>query len=161
MVYIGGEKTDKYLNSARKKLKNDEEINISQLWLKLSLVEIFLSSFNLIITNLEYFRNQKKLVLEIYNITKQFPSEEKYILTQQIRRAALSVHLNISEGFSRKSKSERKRFFEVSRGSLIEIDTAIDLGVDLFFVKATDLGTLGTCIISCFTQLCALIRSLE
>jgi four helix bundle protein len=45
-------------------------------------------------------------------------------MVQQIRRATLSVHLNIAEGCSRKSPSERKRFFEISRGSLIEVDTA-------------------------------------
>jgi four helix bundle protein len=48
--------------------------------------------------------------------------EERFALAQQIRRAALSVHLNIAEGCSRKSETERKRFFEVSRGSIIEID---------------------------------------
>lgn len=107
------------------------------------------------------FQETKKLVLESYKITKHFPSEEKYSLTQQIRKAALSVHLNLSEGFSRKSPSERKRFFEISRGSLIEIDTAIDVSVDLCYAKESDLGVLGTCLISCFSQLSALIKSLE
>jgi len=46
------------------------------------------------------------------------PSEEKYNLTQQIRRAGLSVKLNIAEGSSRKSESERKRYYEISRGSI-------------------------------------------
>jgi four helix bundle protein len=43
-------------------------------------------------------------------------------MTSQIRRAALSVHLNIAEGASRKSESERERFYEISRGSIVEID---------------------------------------
>jgi four helix bundle protein len=109
----------------------------------------------------EIFRKSKMLVLETYKVSKNFPSDEKFTLTQQIRRAAISVHLNVSEGFSRKSQSERKRFFEVSRGSLIELDTAIDISLELLYVKDVELGTLGTCIISCFSQLSALIKSLE
>ena len=51
----------------------------------------------------------------------------KFAMCFQIRRVALSVHLNIAEGASRKSETERKRFYEISRGSLIEIDTILDL----------------------------------
>jgi four helix bundle protein len=60
-------------------------------------------------------------------LLKKFPAEKKFALTQQIRRAALSLHLNLSKGFSRKYVSERKRFFEISRGSIIEIDTTFDV----------------------------------
>jgi four helix bundle protein len=63
-----------------------------------------------------------------YRITKIFPSEERFNLTQQIRRAAISVHLNIA-GASRKSELERKRFYEVARGSVIEIDSAIEISI--------------------------------
>jgi four helix bundle protein len=52
------------------------------------------------------------------------PSEERFNLVQQIRRAALSVKSNLAEGCSRRSEAERKRYFEVSRGSVIEIDAA-------------------------------------
>jgi four helix bundle protein len=69
---------------------------------------------------LDIYSISRTFVKECYFITKQFPSEEKSALVQQIRRAALSVHLNIAEGCSRKSETERKRFFEVSRGSIIE-----------------------------------------
>jgi four helix bundle protein len=48
---------------------------------------------------------------------KRISKEEKFALVQQIKRVALSVHLNLAEGFFRKSEAERKRFFEVSRGS--------------------------------------------
>ena len=61
-------------------------------------------------------------------------------MIQQIRRAALSVVLNIAEGCSRKSEAERKRFFEISRGSLIEIDAAFDI--------ANELGTLEKTILN-------------
>jgi len=52
-------------------------------------------------------------------------------MIQQIRRAALSVCLNIAEGASRKSAAERKRYYEVARGSIIEIDAALDVSAEL------------------------------
>ena len=111
-------------------------------------------------TKLEIFQTTKKLVLEIYKISKNLPQEEKFALTSQIRRAAISVHLNVAEGFSRKSPAEKKRFFEVSRGSLIEVDTALDISIELLYLEEVNLNELSMLIISCFTQLSKLIRSL-
>jgi four helix bundle protein len=71
-------------------------------------------------TRLEVFMVSKYFVLECCRISKNFPTEEKFALVQQIRRASLSVHLNIAEGCSGKSLAERKRFFEISGGSVIE-----------------------------------------
>jgi hypothetical protein len=58
-------------------------------------------------TKLNVYQSSQELILECYRITTQFPNEEKFAMIQQIRRAALSVHLNIAEGCSRKSKVER------------------------------------------------------
>ena len=77
-------------------------------------------------TKLDVFRVSREFVLLCYKETKSFPSEEKFAMVQQIRRAALSVHLNVAEGCSRKSVAERRRFYEIARGSVIEIDTALD-----------------------------------
>ncbi|MDE3252117.1 MAG: four helix bundle protein, partial [Bacteroidota bacterium] len=82
-------------------------------------------------TRLSVYQNSKQLILECYKITNEFPEDEKSGMIQQIKRAALSVHLNLAEGASRKSVRERKRFFEIARGSLIEIDTAFDLAISL------------------------------
>ena len=82
-------------------------------------------------TKLPIFSESQKLALECYQITKTFPSDERYAMVQQIRRAALSVHLNIAEGSSRKSEAERKRFYEIARGSVIEIDTDFDIATNL------------------------------
>ena len=73
-------------------------------------------------TKLESFKVSQELAMECYKITKIFPDSEKFAMCQQIRRAALSVHLNIAEGCSRKSKPDRTRFYEIARGSVIEID---------------------------------------
>ena len=82
-------------------------------------------------TKLDIFKVSKSFVLNCYKETKTFPPEEKFGIVQQIRRAALSVHLNIAEGCSRKSAAERKRFYEIARGSVIEIDAALDIAVEL------------------------------
>ncbi len=95
---------------------------------------------------------------ECYSATKNFPSEERFSLTQQIRRAALSAHLNLSEGFSRKSEAERKRFFEVSRGSVIEIDAALDVASDLGYCIKEELKDLGLSMTRLFSMLSKLIN---
>lgn len=78
-------------------------------------------------------------------------------MTQQIRRAALSVHLNLSEGASRKSETERRRFFEIARGSLIEIDTAFDIALSLNYLNNEKLNELSELIIMTFKLLTGLI----
>ena len=109
-------------------------------------------------TKTEIFQQSKKLALECYRVTKDFPNEERFAIVQQIRRAALSVHLNIAEGSSRKSELERKRYYEIARGSVIEIDAAIGLAHELNYVQSSTLQTLGELIVSNFKQLSALIN---
>lgn len=105
----------------------------------------------------DVYKATKAFIKECYSATKEFPSEEKFALVRQIRRAALSVHLNLAEGFSRKSEAERKRFFEVSRGSIIEIDAALDVSEDLGYCKKENLQNLGVCMNRCFSMLSKLI----
>ena len=109
-------------------------------------------------TKTPVFQESKKFILECYRITKDFPQEEKFAIVQQVRRAALSVHLNIAEGCSRKSAGERRRFFEVSRGSIIEIDAAIDIACSLKYKTEEELKQLGDHLINTFKQLTGLIR---
>ncbi|TMI87694.1 MAG: four helix bundle protein, partial [Bacteroidetes bacterium] len=86
-------------------------------------------------TKLDVFKVTKEFVLLCYKETKSFPSEERFAMIQQIRRAALSVHLNVAEGCSRKSVAERKRFYEIARGSVIEVDTAFDIAFNLGYTS--------------------------
>jgi len=104
------------------------------------------------------FQESKKIILECYRITKDFPQDEKFAMVQQMRRAALSVHLNIAEGCSRKSESERRRFFEISRGSIIEIDAAVDVAFSLKYKTEEELKQLGDYLVNTFKQLTGLIR---
>jgi len=108
-------------------------------------------------TKTPVFIGSKKFTLECYRITKDFPTEEKFAMVRQIRRAALSVHLNIAEGCSRKSGAERKRFFEISRGSVIEVDTALDIAHNLNYKTEGQLQILGIYLINTFKQLTGLI----
>lgn len=110
-------------------------------------------------TKLDVFEISKAFVLECYKATKNFPAEEKFAMTSQIRRAALSTHLNVAEGCSRKSLSERKRFYEVARGSVIEVDTALDIALSLNYCSNDELIFLGEKLIKTFKILCGMIGS--
>ena len=109
-------------------------------------------------TELDVFVVSKAFVLSCYKATKSFPTEEKFALTQQIRRAALSVHLNVAEGCSRKSATERKRFYEVARGSAIEVDAAVDIAVALGYTSRQALTELGSFLIRTFQLISKMIR---
>ena len=110
-------------------------------------------------TKLDVYKFSQELALECYKITKLFPNEEKFAMIQQIRRAAISVHLNITEGCSRKSKTERKRYFEIARGSVIEIDAAIGIAYKLSYASLEQFQPLGDNIIKTFKLISGLITS--
>jgi four helix bundle protein len=105
------------------------------------------------------FQYARTLVKESYLLTRRLPLSEKYGLVTQINRAAISVPLNIAEGASRKSETERKRYFEIARGSVIEIDTALDLAYDLTYITKESTAILGGVLIKCFKTLSGLIKS--
>jgi len=84
--------------------------------------------------NLDVYRFSIQLLEEIYKTTKSFPKEEQYTLVNQLRRAAISVCSNIAEGASRLSKREKKRFYEIARGSLVEIDTQLEISLILNYI---------------------------
>lgn len=73
--------------------------------------------------DLKVWEKSIELVTDIYALTDDFPSEEKFGLISQLRRASVSIPSNIAEGASRKSENERKRFYEIARSSLVEVDT--------------------------------------
>lgn len=110
-------------------------------------------------TKLDVFKISKELVILCYKMNALLPSEEKFALNQQIRRAALSVHLNIAEGSSRKSEAERRRYFEIARGSVIEIDTALDLAIELGYINKELLVETGSYITRCFQMLSKMINT--
>jgi len=108
-------------------------------------------------TKLDVFKVTKEFVLICYKETRSFPSEERFAMIQQIRRAALSVHLNVAEGCSRKSVVERKRFYEIARGSVIEVDTAFDIAFSLGYTSKEKLADLGTLLVRSFQLISKMI----
>ncbi|MCK5052364.1 MAG: four helix bundle protein [Candidatus Cloacimonetes bacterium] len=75
-----------------------------------------------------------ELVKSIYKITNNFPQSEQFGLTSQLRRAAISIPSNIAEGFGRSSNKEFRRFLEISRGSLFELQTQLFISKELGFI---------------------------
>ena len=88
----------------------------------------------------DLFVYQKSLdfVVEIYQLTNDFPESEKYGLISQLRRAAISVPSNISEGAGRKSKKEFIQFLYIALGSLNEIETQIEISKRLAYIQEID-----------------------
>ena len=110
---------------------------------------------------LKVWQRSYQLCLEIYKITKKFPEEEKYGLTSQLRRAAVSVPSNISEGYGRKTTPEYIQFLYIAYGSICEIETQILLSGDLGYISSARLEMLNEGIGEVERMLKALIKSLE
>jgi four helix bundle protein len=107
--------------------------------------------------SLDVYQAARELVKEVYTVSLALPDEEKFNMKQQIRRAALSVKLNLSEGSSRKSEKERKRYFEIARGSVVEIDAALETAIDLNYYKINKLEKTGNLLNKCFAMLSKMI----
>ncbi|WP_407523677.1 four helix bundle protein [Lacibacter sp. MH-610] len=105
----------------------------------------------------EVYKASREFVLECYRFSKTLPDDEKFGMSSQIRRAALSVHLNIAEGASRKSAAERKRYYEIARGSIVEIDGALDIADGLSYFKNYNRELFGEKMIQTFKLLSGMI----
>jgi four helix bundle protein len=99
-----------------------------------------------------------ELTKSIYEVTKKFPSEEKYGLVSQMRRAAISIPSNIAEGSARQTNKDAMHFFIVARGSLSELDTQIELSHSLEMMDTTDYQLLTVQINSVDSLLSGFIR---
>ncbi|WP_291404431.1 four helix bundle protein [Daejeonella sp.] len=99
--------------------------------------------------NLKELKIWKKaidLAVEVYQVTSLFPLEEKYGLTSQIRRAAVSISSNIAEGAGRNSEKEFKHFLGIANGSSYELQTQLFISNKLSLINNEDLEKLHHCI---------------
>lgn len=83
-----------------------------------------------------------QFVLLVYKFTESFPKSEMYGLTSQFRRAAISIAANIAEGYKKKGKADKARFFNISQGSIEECQYYLILASDLEFGNTSELQNL-------------------
>ena len=102
-----------------------------------------------------------ELTKSIYKLTKTFPKDERYCFVDQMRRAALSIPSNISEGYYRYSKNEYRHFCYIAYGSANELHTQIKLARDLNFSSAENFLETENLLIQTLKLLNALCRSLH
>jgi four helix bundle protein len=92
--------------------------------------------------NLDVWKKSLDFVNQIYKLTAQFPDQEKFGLTSQMRRSAISVPSNIAEGAARSTKKEFINFLYISQGSIAELETQLLIAKNLDFAKDGDLNKL-------------------
>ena len=107
--------------------------------------------------DLDVWKESMRLARGIYRVSAAFPESERFGLTAQIRRAAVSVASNIAEGAGRGSRLEYIRFLRIARGSLMEVDTQLWIARDLGF--ASDIAEIQESIQKLSAMLGALIAS--
>lgn len=110
-------------------------------------------------TGLDAWREGHKLVLAIYQVSRKFPAEEKFGLTNQIRRAAVSITSNIAEGFSRYNQKEKKQFYRTSLGSLTEVQNQLLIAKDVGYLPRENFQKLADQSVIVSKLLNGLIRS--
>ena len=91
---------------------------------------------------LEIWKLSRLLSTEIYSMTANFPEAEKFGLTNQLRRAVVSIPSNIAEDSSRSSNKDFCRFLEIAQGSVYEVETQLLIASDLRFIQGENLNDL-------------------
>jgi four helix bundle protein len=92
--------------------------------------------------DMKIWQKGRMLVKEIYQLTQKFPSDERFGLTSQARRAAVSIPLNISEGAGRGTDKDFSHFLDMARGSVNEVETLIFLSNDLEYILIEEVNNL-------------------
>ncbi len=110
---------------------------------------------------LEVWKLARLLVSDIYLLTSQFPKEETYSLTSQMRRSAISIPSNIAEGHGRNTAKDTTQFLYIARGSLYELETQLFLSLDLNYCNQQGVDKLFENIIACRKMLNGLIKYFE
>ena len=110
---------------------------------------------------LEVWVRAKALAVDIYDLSRSFPPPERYGLTSQVRRAAVSVVANIAEGCGRNTDADFARFLDHAVGSVSEIDAHVELAEAFGYLSADDLAGLNAQIVSLRRKLYALLAALR
>lgn len=111
--------------------------------------------------DLEVWQRGMDLAGEVYRLTRTFPSEEKFGLTSQLRRAAVSISSNIAEGWGRGVTNEYLQFLRYARGSLYEVETQLRIAERNQYLSDEDLRTLLALTSTLSRMLLSLMRALR
>jgi four helix bundle protein len=111
--------------------------------------------------DLVVWQKARKLAVAIYSVTRSFPRDEVFGITQQMRRAVVSVACNIAEGHGRRSAKDILYFLAIARGSLLELETQIVIATDLEYVRPQPSDTLVEQTLDVARLLNGLIRHYE
>ena len=109
--------------------------------------------------DLQVWQDAMLLVETVYRFSATFPDAERFGLTSQLRRAAISVPSNIAEGAARRSRQEYQRFLSIARGSLSELDTQYQIAIRLGFAPVSQ--PMNDLINRIFARLTALLNVLS
>ncbi len=111
-----------------------------------------------IFTDLRVWQSAHEVVLNIYKITKQFPKDEMFGLSSQMRRAAVSMTSNIAEGFSRYSYKEKAQFYYIAHGSMTELQNQLIIARDVSYIDNDEYNNLFEKLVSVHKLLNAFIK---
>jgi four helix bundle protein len=111
--------------------------------------------------NLEVWKTSIEIIKEVYKVSGLFPSEEKFNLISQIRRAALSISNNIAEGAARSSKAEKRRFYEIARSSFVEVDNCLEVALHLNYINEMNVSPVLPLMEIELKMLTSLIRTMS
>ncbi|MDO8664135.1 MAG: four helix bundle protein [Candidatus Liptonbacteria bacterium] len=110
---------------------------------------------------LEIWQEAMALTKIIYLKTKDYPKEEKFGITDQVRRAGLSVALNIAEGAGRGSKADFRRFLLIAKGSLNEVLTLFTLSLEIGLISSKEYDDIRSMVLRLMRRIQALISKLQ
>jgi four helix bundle protein len=108
--------------------------------------------------DLDVWQKSRRLTAEVYRVTSKFPRVEMFGLTQQMRRAAVSVPCNIAEAHGRRSDADITHFLLIARGSLLELETEAVLAADLGFASDVEASAIVAKVTATVRPLNGLIR---
>lgn len=110
-------------------------------------------------TDLNAWKKAHEVVLLTYRLTKAFPNDEMFGLTNQMRRAAVSAESNIAEGFGRNTSKDKQHFFGIAKGSLLELQSQSIIARDLEYITEEEFQAMRDLLLNAIRLCAGLVRS--
>ena len=118
-------------------------------------------AFDFSYRKLNVYQLSKNLVTDVYKLVEKFPKAETYALSDQMRRAVISIPSNIAEGTSKASPKEQFHFIEIAYGSLMEIMCQTEIAFDQHYINQDDLSLIEEKIVSIYKMLSSMQSTLK